>query len=60
MRAFVLFFSLFLISACGESTESKTGTTTSAEVPERVAVKFFEAILVENDIKKAQIGRAHV
>ena len=54
MRAFVLLFSLLLLSACGESTPSNTGSTTSAEVPEQVAVKFFEAILVDNDIKKAR------
>ncbi len=54
MRALILCLSLFLLSACGESSVSKTGSTTSAEVPEKIAVKFFEAILVENDIKKAR------
>jgi hypothetical protein len=54
MRAFVLLFSLLLLCACGESSETKAGSTTSAEVPEQIAVKFFEAILVENDIKKAR------
>ena len=53
MRAFVLLFSLLLLGACGESTETKAGSSTIAEVPEQIAVKFFEAILVENDIKKA-------
>jgi len=54
MRAFILIFSLLLLSACGESSGSKTGSTTSAEVPEQIAVKFFQAILVENDLKKAR------
>lgn len=53
MRAFLLIFSLLLLGACGDSTTSKSGSTTSAEVPELIAVKFFEAILVENDLKKA-------
>jgi hypothetical protein len=54
MGVFMLLFSLFMLSACGESSGSKTGSTTSAEVPEQIAVKFFEALLVNNDIKAAR------
>ncbi|RVU37664.1 hypothetical protein EOE67_09315 [Rheinheimera riviphila] len=52
MRALFLFFSLFLLSACNDSAPSST--TDSAEVPEQIAVKFFEALLVNNDLKAAQ------
>jgi hypothetical protein len=52
MRAFILFFSLIMLSACGESAPSST--TDNAEVPEQIAVKFFEALLVQNDLKAAQ------
>lgn len=52
MRALILFFSLIMLSACGESTP--TTTTDKAEVPEQIAVKFFEALLVQNDLKAAQ------
>ncbi len=54
MRVFVLFFSLLLLNACGESSAPQTGQTTSAEVPHQIAVKFFEALLVTNDIKTAR------
>jgi hypothetical protein len=51
MRALILFFSLLLLSACDSAPSS---TTDSAEVPEQIAVKFFEALLVNNDLKTAQ------
>jgi len=52
MRASILFFSLIMLSACGDSAPAST--TDNAEVPEQIAVKFFEALLVQNDLKAAQ------
>ncbi len=51
MRAFLGVFLLFMLSSCGEETAAPA---VSIEVPELIAVKFFEAVLQRNDLAEAR------
>ena len=52
MRSILVCLSLFLLVACGD--DSPSTTTSNAEIPEQNAVKYFEALLIENDLKIAK------
>ncbi|WP_306521483.1 hypothetical protein [Rheinheimera sp.] len=57
MRILPLLLTSALLFGCGEESDTKEATSsaaTIAEVPESNAVKFFNAILIENDLKKAK------
>jgi hypothetical protein len=57
MRVISLLFISTLLFGCGDEPDTKEATSsaaTIAEVPESNAVKFFNAILIENDLNKAK------
>jgi hypothetical protein len=51
MRAILAVFLLFLLSSC---SEDQPAPAVSVEVPELIAVKFFEAVLLRNDLTEAR------
>lgn len=52
MRILLAICLLFALTGCGG--EEKAAPATNAEVPETIAVKFFEEILVNNDTQAAR------
>lgn len=57
MRIISLLLMSTLLFGCGDEADTKEATSsaaTIAEVPESNAVKFFNAILIENDLNKAK------
>lgn len=51
MRAILAVFLLILLSSC---SEEQPAPAASVEVPELIAVKFFEAVLLRNDLTEAR------
>jgi hypothetical protein len=51
MRVLLAVLLLLLVSSCGDETPAPA---TSVDVPEVIAVKFFEAVLLRNDLKEAR------
>ncbi len=51
MRVLLAVLLLLLVSSCGDETPTPA---TSVDVPEVIAVKFFEAVLLRNDLKEAR------
>jgi hypothetical protein len=57
MRIFIVLLASALLFGCGDEPDTKEATSsaaTIAEIPESNAVKFFNAILIENDLNKAK------
>lgn len=52
MRAVFAIFLLLFLSSCGG--DEQAAPATSVEVPELIAVKFFEAVLMRNDLNEAR------
>lgn len=54
MRLLILLCGLLLLVACGGDDKSATSAPSATDTPDQVAVKFFEAMLVDNDIRSAR------